>query len=49
MLYTELIFVLKLLNLFLGCFLIMLLILCGGLDARFHFLTNEKNLTVLIV
>ena len=49
MLNSQLIFMLELLDFLLWCILVMLLILCGGLNPRFHLLTDEKNLTVLVV
>jgi hypothetical protein len=49
MLNAEFVFVLELLNLFQGSFLVVLLVLCGRFDTRLQLLANEKDLTVLVV
>jgi NADH:ubiquinone oxidoreductase subunit H len=49
MLDAELVLMLELLKLLLWCLFIVLLILGGWLGASFEFLTNEQDLTVLVV
>lgn len=49
MLDAKLVFMLELLNLLERSFFIVLLVLCGRLDARLQFLANEQDLTILIV
>jgi hypothetical protein len=49
MLDTKLIFMLELLELFLWCLLVVLLILCRWLNALIKVFTNEQDLTVLVI
>jgi len=49
MLYTKLVFMLKLLNLFLWCLLVVFLILRRRLGTFAHVLADKENLAVFVV